>query len=245
VCTGSGFDDNLLKESQNRPTGALSCWPTVMFKKFIENKKLGGVNCLIWQDGHMLYQESEGFKNPEKKESLTIDTLFRIASMTKPITSALALMLYEEKKLDLNDPVIKWFPRFGKMKVLRTQTGEYEDACKEITILDLLTHRAGFTYGGFQKGKLKEDYLKVLGGDIDTEISIEQWVNGLASLPLVSQPGELFNYGKSTDLLGIIISVIEGKSLGRVMEEKIFISGESGGGRQEILFCGSRKSKWC
>jgi len=181
------------------------------------------VNCLIWQDGHILYQESEGYRNPEKKELLTIDTLFRIASMTKPITSVLALMLYEEKKLDLNDAVTKWFPRFGKMKVLRTQTGEYEDACKEITILDLLTHRAGFTYGGFQKGKLKEDYLKVLGGDIDTEISIEQWVNGLASLPLVSQPGELFNYGKSTDLLGIIISVIEGKSLGRVMEEKIFI----------------------
>ena len=108
------------------------------------------------------------------------------------------------------------------MKVLKNQVDEYEDAKKEITILDLLTHRAGFTYSGFQKGKLKDDYNEILGGDIDTELTNEQWVNGLASLPLVSQPGEIFNYGKSTDLLGILISAIEGKSLGKVMEEKLF-----------------------
>jgi CubicO group peptidase (beta-lactamase class C family) len=193
-----------------------------MFKKLIENKKIGGVNCMIWQDGQILYQESEGYKNLETKEPLTIDTIFRIASMTKPITSVLAIMLYEEKKFDLNDPITKWYPQFGNMKVLKNQPDEYEDANKDITILDLLTHRAGFTYSGFQNGKLKAEYLRVLGGDIDTEITNEQWVNGLASLPLVSQPGEIFNYGKSTDLLGILISTIEGKSLGKVMEEKIF-----------------------
>jgi len=193
-----------------------------MFKKLIDNKKLGGVNCIIWKDGQVVYQESEGYKNLETKELLTIDTIFRIASMTKPIASVLAMMLYEEKKLDFNDPITKWFPQFGNMKVLKNQIDEYENANKDITILDLLTHRAGFTYSGFQKGKLKDDYIKVLGGDIDTELTNEQWINGLASLPLVSQPGEIFNYGKSTDLLGILISNIEGKSLGKVMEEKIF-----------------------
>jgi CubicO group peptidase (beta-lactamase class C family) len=193
-----------------------------MFKKLIDNKKLAGVNCLIWKDGQVIYQQSEGYRNLETYESMTIDTIFRIASMTKPITSVLAMMLYEEKKLNLQDPVTKWFPQFGNMKVLKGQPGEYEDANKDITVFDLLTHTAGFTYGGFQKGKLKDDYLKVLGGDIDTELTNEQWVNGLASLPLVSQPGEIFNYGKSTDLLGILISTIEGRSLGKVMEEKIF-----------------------
>jgi len=193
-----------------------------MFKKLIENKKIDGVNCMIWQDGQILYQESDGYKNLETKELLTSDTIFRIASMTKPITSVLAMMLYEEGKWDLNDPITKWFPQFGNMKVLKNQPDEYEDANKDITVLDLFTHRAGFTYSGFQNGKLKDDYLKVLGGDIDTELTNEQWVNGLASLPLVSQPGEIFNYGKSTDLLGILISTIEGKSLGKVMEEKIF-----------------------
>jgi CubicO group peptidase (beta-lactamase class C family) len=193
-----------------------------MFKNFIDNKKLGGVNCIIWKDGQVIHQESYGYRNLETYELMTPDTIFRIASMTKPITSVLIMMLYEEKKLDLNNPITKWFPQFGNMKVLKNQPGEYEKANKDITILDLLTHRAGFTYSGFQNGKLKDDYNKVLGGDIDSELTNEQWVNGLASLPLVSQPGGIFNYGKSTDLLGILISTIEGKSLGKVMEEKIF-----------------------
>ena len=176
-----------------------------MFKKFIENKKLGGVNCLLWQDGKIVYQESEGYKNLDTHEPMTMDTIFRIASMTKPVTSVLAMMLYEEKKLDLNDPVTKWFPQFGNMKVVKNQTGEYGDANRIITILDLLTHRAGFTYSGFQSGKLRDDYLEVLGGDIDSERTLEQWVNGLAGLPLVSQPGEIFNYGKYTNILDILI----------------------------------------
>src|SRR5436190_14361784 len=193
-----------------------------MFKKLIDNKKLGGVNCIIWKDVRVVYRESFGYKNLETCELMTIDTLFRIASMTKPITSVLAMMLYEEKKLNLNDPITKWFPQFRNMKVLNNQLGEYKDANRLITILDLLTHRAGFTYSGFQSGKLKDDYIKILGGDIDTELTNEQWINGLASLPLVNQPGEIFNYGKSTDLLGILISTIEGKKLGKVMEEKIY-----------------------
>jgi CubicO group peptidase (beta-lactamase class C family) len=193
---------------------------TRMFKKLIDSKKLGGVNCIIWRDGEVIYQESHGYKNLDSFESMTMDTIFRIASMTKPITSVLAMMLYEENKLSLDDPITKWFPQFGNMKVLKKQTREFEDANRLITILDLLTHRAGFTYGGFQNGKLKDDYIG-LGGDIDSELTNEQWINGLASLPLASQPGAVFNYGRSTDLLGILISKIEGKSLGKVMEEKI------------------------
>jgi CubicO group peptidase (beta-lactamase class C family) len=158
----------------------------------------------------------------ETYELMTIDTIFRMASMTKPITSVLAMMLYEEKKLSLHDPITKWFPQFKNMKVLKNQVGEYEDANRLITILDLLTHRAGFTYSEFQNGKLEDDNIKILGDYIDSELTNEQWINGLASLPLVSQPGEIFNYGRSTDLLGILISTIEGKSLGKVMEEKIF-----------------------
>lgn len=193
-----------------------------MFEKLIATKKLGGVNCLIWQDGKTLYLESKGYKNLDTGELLTHDTIFRIASMTKPITSVLAMMLYEEKKLDLNAPVTKWFPQFCNMNVLKSKTGEYESACRDITVFDLLTHTAGFTYSGFLDGNLKSDYISVLGGDIDTELTNQQWVNGLAGLPLISQPGDLFSYGKSTDLLGIIISTIEGKLLSEIMEERIF-----------------------
>src|ERR1700759_498385 len=136
-----------------------------MFKKLIDSKKLGGVTCLIWKDGKVLYQEAQGYRNLDSFEPMTIDTIFRIASMTKPITSVLAMMLCEEKKMDPDDPITKWFPQFGTMKVLKNQSGEYEDAKRVITIRDLLTQRAGFTYSGFQKGKLKEDYERILGGD--------------------------------------------------------------------------------
>jgi len=141
---------------------------------------------------------------------MTIDTIFRIASMTKPITSLLTIILVEEKKLDLSDPITNWFPQFRNMKVLKNKGGEYEDANRPITIHNLLTHTSGFTYSGF------------LGGDIDSALTNEQWINGLASFPLISQPGKMFNYGRSTDLLGILIATIEGKSLGKVMKEKIF-----------------------
>lgn len=193
-----------------------------MFKKLIDNKNLGGITCCVCKDRQVILQESYGYKNLETSELMTIDTIFRISSMTKPMTSVLAMMLFEEKKLNLHDPITKWFPQFRNMKVLKNPNAEYENANRLITILDLLTHRAGFTYSEFQNGKLNDDYIRVLGGDIDTEFTNEQWVNGLASLPLVNQPGELFNYGKSTDLLGILISTIEKKPLGKILEEKIF-----------------------
>lgn len=192
-----------------------------MFENIIENKKLGGFNCTIWKNGQILFQESYGYKNLDTRELMTQDTLFRISSLTKPITSVIVMMLYEEKKLNLSDPITKWFPQFRNMKVLDALQKESVDASRDITILDLLTHRAGFTYSEFQNGKFREDY-RGLGGDIDSELTNEQWVNVLSNLPLISQPGELFNYGRSTDLLGILISTIEGKSLGKVMEERIF-----------------------
>src|SRR6476660_4750834 len=153
-----------------------------MFKQLIDSKKLGGINCIIWKDGQVIYEESHGYKNLETYELMTIDTIFRIASMTKPITSVLTMMLYEEKKLDLSDPIARWFPQFTNMKVLKNPPGEYEDANRLITILDLLTHRSGFSYSSFQSGKLRDDYIKALGTDIDSERTRDQWINGLAGL---------------------------------------------------------------
>ncbi|MCB0664690.1 MAG: beta-lactamase family protein [Saprospiraceae bacterium] len=192
-----------------------------MFQTLIENKKLAGANCVFWKDGDLVYQDSQGYRNLNTRQPMTVDTIFRISSMTKPVTSVLAMMLLEESKLDLTDPVTKWFPEFEKMKVRRSHSGEFEDAIRPITILDLLTHRAGFTYSEFLEGTPREDY-QVLGGDIDSELTTKQWIQELAGLPLVSQPGNIFNYGRSTDLLGILIATIEEKTLGRVMEEKIF-----------------------
>src|SRR3954451_15113612 len=110
-----------------------------MFKKFIDNKKLGGVNCIIWKDGQVIHQESYGYRNLETGESMTPDTIFRIASMTKPITSVLAMILYEEKKFNLQDPITRWFPQFQHMNVVN-RLEEYKEANRFITVFDLLTH---------------------------------------------------------------------------------------------------------
>lgn len=193
-----------------------------MFEKLIAEKRLGDVNCLVWKNGQIVYKESHGYKNLETHELMPMNAIFRISSMTKPITSVLAMKLFEENKLSLDDPITKWFPQFGDMKVLNKQSHELGAAIRDITILDLLTHRAGFTYGGFQDSKLENDYLLALGGDIDTSLSNKEWLNNLSNLSLLNQPGELFNYRRSTDLLGILIPKIEEKSLGKVMEEKIF-----------------------
>lgn len=192
-----------------------------MLEKFITNHKLGGINCLIWQAGQVLFQKSYGYKDLETREPVSLDTIFRISSMTKPITSVLAMMLVEEQKLDLADPITKWFPEFGQMKVIGKTEGTVEDAKRPITMLDLLTHRAGFTYSEFQQAELRDGY-RALGGDIDSELTNQQWITTLSKLPLISQPGEDFNYGRSTDLLGILIATIEEKPLSQVMEERIF-----------------------
>ena len=185
-----------------------------MFQQLIDNQRLGGIACVIWKDGQIVFRESYGYTNAETREPMAIDTIFRIASMTKPVTSVLAMMLYEAHKLDLEAPVAKWFPQFAQMKVQKGPSGEYEEAHRPITVLDLLTHRAGFTYSEFLTGKPREDYRNALGGDIDTPLTHEQWLDGLANLPLVSQPGEIFHYGRSTDLLGILIAAIEKKTPG-------------------------------
>lgn len=193
-----------------------------MFENLIEQNKIGGINTLIWKNGQVLSRESYGYKDLETKAPMTGDVIFRISSMTKPITSVLALMLYEEGKLDLYDAITIWFPQFQNMKVVGTHYGEYESATRPITIFDLLTHSAGFTYSEFQQGAYRDAYVATLGGDIDSMVSNDDWINGLASLPLASQPGSVFNYGRSTDLLGLLIAKIEAKTLYEVMQEKIF-----------------------
>ena len=94
-----------------------------MFQTLIENKKLAGANCVFWKDGDLVYQDSQGYRNLNTRQPMTVDTIFRISSMTKPVTSVLAMMLLEESKLDLTDPVTKWFPEFEKMKVRRSHSG--------------------------------------------------------------------------------------------------------------------------
>ena len=186
---------------------------------------LVGAVTLVWQDDEVVQAAALGWRDVEAGLPMERDTIFRIASMTKPITSTAALMLMEEGKFALDDPITRWAPEFSEMRVLRSPTGpldQTDPAARPITFDDLLTHRSGITYGYFHHGPIAAAYAEALGPDIDSPIAPDDWIAGLASLPLIDQPGAGFHYGCSTDLLGFLIARIEDAPLGDVLQRRIF-----------------------
>ena len=186
---------------------------------------LAGAATLVWQDGKIIQAAGVGWSNIELKLPIERDTLFRIASMTKPITSTVALMLFEEGRFALNDPITHWAPEFSQMRVLRSPADELNQtnpAERLITFEDLLTHRSGLTYGDFHSGPIAKAYKEALGADIDSEVLPDNWIARLVSLPLIDQPGAVFHYGHSTDLLGLLIARIEDMPLGDILKRRIF-----------------------
>jgi len=147
------------------------------------------------------------------------DTLFRIASMTKPVTVAAAMSLVDEGKLGLRDPIARWLPEFAEMRVLDDPNGPLDrtrPARRAILVEDLLVHVSGLAYGFTVSGPISRAYMQLPfrhGPDV--------WLAALAELPLVHQPGERLTYGHSTDVLGILLSRIEGKPFHRVLDERI------------------------
>lgn len=193
-------------------------------KTFVDQGLIAGAATLVWRD-RVVHAAGVGLRDLEAGLPVEPDTIFRIASMTKPITATAALMLYDEGLFALDDPVTRWAPTFADMRVLRSPDGVLDDtlaAERPITMLDLLTHRAGFTYGGFHAGPIGAAYAQALGMDIDSPLSPDDWIAALASLPLIDQPGAGFHYGASSELLGLLIARIAGQSLGDLLAERIF-----------------------
>jgi len=179
---------------------------------------------LVWRDGQAR-SLCVGRRDLAADLPVERDTIFRIASMSKPVTSALALMLLEEGRFALDDPITRWAPEFADMRVLRSPDGPLDrtdPAVRLITFEDLLTHRAGLTYGDFHQGPIADAYRQALGGDIDTPVPPHEWIARLAALPLIDQPGRAFHYGKSTDLLGLLIERMDDAPLGDVLKRRIF-----------------------
>ena len=153
------------------------------------------------------------------------DTIFRIASMTKPVTTVAALMLLDEGRFDLDEPITTCAPEFARMRVLRDPEGpldQTDEATRPITFRDLLTHRSGLTYGDFHRGPIGRAYAETLGTQIDNPLTPDEWIARLATLPLIDQPGAGFHYGVSTDLLGFLIARLEGAPLSAVLERRVF-----------------------
>jgi CubicO group peptidase (beta-lactamase class C family) len=133
----------------------------------VEAGTLAGLATLVWRDGQVVQTAAVGWRDMEAKLPMERSTLFRIASMTKPITSTAALMLLEEGRYTLDEPITRWAPEFSRMRVLRSASGpldQTDPAARQITFRDLLTHRSGLTYGDLH-GAHRESLREALGGD--------------------------------------------------------------------------------
>ena len=179
----------------------------------------GAITC-VWHRGNVLQVNEIGFADIEAGLPMRRDTLFRIASMTKPVTVAAAMALAEEGKLALTDPISRWLPEMTDMRVLVDPHGPLDDtvaATRPITIDDLMTHRSGLAYAFSVGGPISRAY-----GQVSLRQDQDHWLAEVAALPLVHQPGDRLTYSHGTELLGIALSRIEGKPLHVVLNERIF-----------------------
>ncbi|HVI33623.1 serine hydrolase domain-containing protein [Phenylobacterium sp.] len=192
---------------------------------FVDQGSLSGAVTLLWRKGEVAQVNTVGQRDIAGGKPMERDTLFRIASMTKPVTSVAALMLIEEGKLRLEDPITKWMPEFSDMQVLKDATGPVEDtypAPRDITVEDLFTHRAGLAYAFTSQGPIAHAHEERLGPPLGTPLTPDGWLAALGSLPLSYPPGERFHYSHATEVLGFLVARIEGKPLGQVLQERIF-----------------------
>ena len=191
-------------------------------KPYIDNKQLAGAVVAIARKNKTVYMKSFGAADIDSNKAMTNNAIFRIASMTKPVTSVAVMMLYEEGKFLLDDPIAKFIPEFKEPKVLSAD-GTTVPAKREITIRDLLRHTSGISYRFWGK-PVAEVYEKagIFDGLAPTEGTIADMTKRIAAQPLHSQPGEAFEYGLNTDVLGYLVELISGMPLDRFFKERIF-----------------------
>lgn len=183
---------------------------------------LPGYVALVARDGEVVYQGVGGYLDPGKGLPMREDALFRLYSMTKPWVSALALSFVEEGALSLLDPVERYLPEFSRLHVGREAGEEVvpEPLRAPVTVYDLLRHTAGFTYGVFFRSPVKRLYLEA--GVDRFDLTREEFLERLSALPLRFQPGEAFEYGLATDVLGHLLEALAGKSLADLLAERVF-----------------------
>ena len=186
--------------------------------------KIPGAVVLVQQHGKPVYSQSLGVRDVVTRTPMTADTIFRIYSMSKPITSVAAMMLVDDAKLSIDDPLSKYIPAFADVKVAIEQPGKNgplatEPLQRPITIEDLLRHTSGLTYGFYGDSPIRKLYAKanLFEGDVDNASFAER----LARLPLAEQPGTLWDYGHSTDILGRVVEVVSGQSLYQFEKERL------------------------
>jgi CubicO group peptidase (beta-lactamase class C family) len=194
---------------------------TAVMAHEVEEKKAPGVSMLIARHGKIAYRESVGALR-RGGPPMTDDAIFRIYSMTKPIVSVAAMMLVEEGRLLITDPVSKYLPAFANLKVgvVNGDKLALTPLKRPITIQDLMRHTSGLTYGFTGVSAVQK--LTKAANVLFSQASLAQNVDAMAALPLMHQPGEVWEYSVSTDVLGRIVDIVEGAQLSEVLQERLF-----------------------
>jgi CubicO group peptidase (beta-lactamase class C family) len=200
-----------------------------MIQQNIDSGWIAGAVAFIARDGKIVYDKAFGVNDIETKSLMERDNIFRIASQTKAITSVAVMMLFEEGKILLDDPVSKYIHEFAHPQVIdeysqKDTTFTTIPARREVTIRDLLTHTSGIDYAGIGSDKMKAIYAKydVPGGFGSDKIVLGEKMKILGKLPLAHQPGERFTYGLNVDVLGYLVEVVSGESLDQYFRRHIF-----------------------
>jgi CubicO group peptidase (beta-lactamase class C family) len=188
----------------------------------VDRQRLPGAVVMVARHGQLALFESVGLLHPVARTAMPKDALFRIYSMTKPIVSVAAMMLMEEGKLLLGEPVARYLPEFAAQQVLTVMDGreELQAVRQSATVHDVLRHTAGLTYEFLGNTPLHRQYARLR---LDSrERSLAEFTQQLAGLPLLFEPGTAFEYSRATDVLGRVIEVISGQSLPTFLRERIF-----------------------
>ncbi|RYY31934.1 MAG: class A beta-lactamase-related serine hydrolase [Sphingobacteriaceae bacterium] len=200
-----------------------------LFNSYTEDHKVAGVVALVARHGKIVYWNASGYKDIKNNKVLDKTDMFRIASQTKAVTSVAVMMLYEEGKLVLDDPISKYIPEFTKPQVLKTfnekdSTYTTEPANREITIRDLLTHTSGIGYAVIGSKQMQAIYAKnnIPVGFEPRKLLLADRIKVLAKLPIEHQPGLKYTYGLNMDVLGYLVEVASGRSLDQFFRERIF-----------------------
>lgn len=199
----------------------------VLLEQAVERKQVAGAVALLARDGKLGYLRAKGFQDVEAGKEMTTDTLFRIASMSKPVTSVAVMILVDDGKMKVSDPVSRYLPEFKDPKVLMPGSegdSKLVPASREITVHDLLTHTSGLTYRFIAQEPFTELYRKadICDGLTRPSFTMAENVRHLASLPLLHQPGSTYQYSLSTDVLGRLVEVISGQDLESFMRSRTF-----------------------
>jgi len=201
-----------------------------VLREYVDSSRVAGAVVLVMRHGQVAYTDAVGMADREAKRPMTPDALFRLASMSKPVTSVAVLMLVEEGRIALGDPVSKWIPAYANAKVAtRSDTGRVLTPVKRpITIRDLLTHSAGISYG--VDSLVQADYRAQGFGPAagygwyfaDKNEGTCASIDRLATLPIVAQPGEKFVYGYNTDILGCVVERASGMPYADFLQRRLF-----------------------